>query len=113
MTIVTTVHRYERPPKKRKAVAIEAAIVRKSPRSPQGLPHGGENQPEPAAPLPPANDDRKPLSQKLDAVKPAIVTTASRKRAKLLRFEQAAEPEDPEATARVRAFLDRMICPRG
>ena len=35
------------------------------------------------------------------------------KRTRLLRAEQAAEPDDdPEATARVRAFLDRMIRPR-
>ena len=47
-----------------------------------------------------------------DVRKPAIVTTISRKRAKLERAERAAEPDDdPEATARVRAFLDRMIKP--
>ena len=41
----------------------------------------------------PANDDRKP----------AIVTTTSRKRTKLLRAEQAAEPDDdPEADAAMR-----------
>jgi hypothetical protein len=47
----------------------------------------------------PANDDRKP----------AIVTTTSRKRTKLLRTEQAAEPEpdDPEADAAMRAWLER------
>jgi hypothetical protein len=49
----------------------------------------------------------------------AIVTTTSRKRAKLLRMEKRAEERavdtgtDPEATARVKAFLARMIRPGG
>jgi hypothetical protein len=52
-----------------------------------------------------------PLSPK----KPEIVATASRKQVKL---EQAARrradrPEDPEAVAEVKAFLDRMIRPGG
>jgi hypothetical protein len=40
---------------------------------------------------------------------PAIVTTTSRKRTKLLRAEQTAEPEpdDPEADAAMRAWLER------
>jgi hypothetical protein len=38
---------------------------------------------------------------------------ASRKRARLLRFEPPAQPDDdPEATARVKAFFERMIRPR-
>jgi hypothetical protein len=98
--IVTTVHRYKRPPRKRKAVAITGpAIVRKADRI-GSLPIGSGAE---LLAVSPANDDRKP----------AIVTTTSRKWARLLRFEQAAEPDDdPEATARVRAFLDRMIRPR-
>lgn len=66
---------------------------------------------EPAAP-PPANDDT--LAEPAPAAKSAIVTSTSRKRGKLLRFEQAAEPDDdPEATtARVKAFFARMIRPR-
>jgi hypothetical protein len=66
-------------------------------------------EPEPSAPPPPANDDRKP--PRAGPRKPAIVTTASRKRGKLLRFEQAAEPGDPEADAHVKAFFARMIKP--
>jgi hypothetical protein len=74
------------------------------------LPTAGQPKPEPAVPPPPANDDRKP--PRAGARKPAIITTTSRKRVKLERAERAAEPDDdPEATARVRAFLDRMIRP--
>ena len=107
--IVTTTYRPKRPPKKRKAVAITGpAIVRKV-KAPR-LPTAGQPKPEPAAPPPPANDDSQP--PRPGARKPAIVTTTSRKRAKLERAERAAEPDDdPEATARVRAFLDRMIRP--
>jgi hypothetical protein len=108
MTIVTYVHRPKRRPKKRQAVAITGpAIVRKV-KAPR-LPTAGQQKPEPAVPPPPANDDRKPPP---GARKPAIVTSTSRKRARLLRFEQPAEPDDdPEATARVKAFFDRMIRP--
>jgi hypothetical protein len=61
-----------------------------------------------------ASPERRPQAAPAGARKPAIVTTASRKRATLMRAEQAAKPdEDPEATARVRAFLARMIRPRG
>jgi hypothetical protein len=108
--IVTYVHRPKRPPKKRKAVAITGpAIVRKV-KGAAALPSGGK--PEPAVPPPPANDDRKP--PRPGARKPAIVTSTSRKRAKLERAEKrAAEPDDdPEADARVKAFFDRMIRPR-
>jgi hypothetical protein len=99
--IVTTAYRPKRP-RKRKAVALAVpAVVRKVKGA--ALPTGGK--PEAASPPPPVNDDSQP--PRPGARKPAIVTTTSRKRAKLLRFEQAAEPEDPEATARVRAFLDK------
>jgi hypothetical protein len=107
--IVTTAHRPKRPPRKRKAVALAGpAIVRKvkAPRRPTA----GQQKPEPAVPPPPANDDRKPHPP--GARKPAIVTSASRKRTRLLRFEQPAElDDDPEATARVKAFFARMIRP--
>jgi hypothetical protein len=126
--IVTTHYRYKRPPRKRKAVAIEApaVVTAKSSRHPpvRGTKEAaaevtraptpvreGAVQPstprEPARVIaqPPANDDRKP----------AIVTTTSRKRLKLRRTEKrAAEPDnDPEATARVKAFFARMIRPGG
>jgi hypothetical protein len=109
--IVTTAYRPKRPPRKRKAVAIAGpAIVRKA----VSLPADGQRKP--------ANDDRKPaiVAARGASVapvpgtkpKPSIVTTTSRKRARLLRSESEPSPEDPEATARVRAFFDRMIRPR-
>ena len=108
--IVTTAYRPKRPPRKRKAVAIAGpAIVRKVKAS--RIAAAGRQKPEPAVPPPPANDDRKP--PRPGARKPAIVTTTSRKRARLLRTERAAEPDDPEADARVKAFFARTIRPRG
>jgi hypothetical protein len=111
--IVTYVHRPKRPPRKRKAVAITGpAIVRKVKAS--RIPTAGQQQPEPAAPPPPANDDHKPPAPlpPVGPNKPAIITSTSRKRTRLLRFEQPAEPDDdPEATARVKAFFARMIRP--
>jgi hypothetical protein len=98
--IVTTTYRPKRPARKRKPVAIKGpVIVRKRGRADVAPP---PDEPEPPAPAP--------------AAKPAIATSISRERARLQRGEkrQAAEPDDdPEATARVRAFLDRMIRPRG
>ena len=83
--IVTSTYRYKRPPRKRKAVPLEGpAIVRK-----------GTAKPE--TPPAPANDDRKP----------AIVTSTRRGR------RPKPEPEiNPEADARVKAFLARMMQPR-
>ena len=91
--IVTTAYRYKRPPKKRKAVALEVpAVVRKRGRADAVEPPDRVGDP------PPANEDRKP----------AIVTSASRKRGRLLRAEQATEPDDdPEAEAAMRAWLER------
>jgi hypothetical protein len=105
--IVTTAYRPKRPPKKRKAVAITVpAIVRKRSKTDAVPPPPTEDRPTPA------NDDRKP--PRPGARKPAIVATVSRKRTKLRRAEEQAEPDDdPEATARMRAFLARMIRPRG
>ena len=96
--IVIHAYRPKRPPRKRKAAALAGpALVRKQNKAGAVPLSRAEDRPTPA------NDDRKP----------AIVTTTSRKRGKLLRAERAAEPDDdPEATARVRAFLDRMIRPR-
>ena len=122
--IVTTHYRYKRPPRKRKAVAIEApaVVTAKSSHRPvlgetaagvmtlhAPAPETGAVQPSTpraaARVAPPANDDRKP----------SIVTTTSRKRSKLLRADKrAAKPDDdPEATARVKAFFARMIRPGG
>jgi hypothetical protein len=55
--IVTTHYRYKRPPRKRKAVALEApAIVRAGKRA--DLRQKSDEIP-PVSPTPPANDDRK------------------------------------------------------
>jgi hypothetical protein len=120
--IVTTTYRYKRPPRKRKSAALEApaVVTTKSSRRPvlretaaegsvTARRYDGAAQPstprEAARVAPPANDDRKP----------AIVTATSKKRLKLLRAEKrASEPDnDPEATARVKAFFARMIRPGG
>jgi hypothetical protein len=99
--IVTTTHRYKRPAKKRKAVAIAGpAIVKRQTLALKVLPS-------------PANDDA-PARPAPAAAKSAIATSISRKRARLLSAEQAAEPDDdPEATARVKAFFARMMRPPG
>jgi hypothetical protein len=91
--VVTTAYRPKRP-RKRKAVAIAGpAIVRKRGRAAAVVPPDRGEKPTPA------NDDRKP----------AIITSISRKRARLQRAEPAAEPEpdDPEADAAMRAWLER------
>jgi hypothetical protein len=101
--IVTTTYRYKRPRNKKRSVTLEVPVV-VGPRRRVPPPADGQSPPEPAA-RPPASDDRKP----------AIVTTTSRKRLKLLRADQqAAEAgDDPEATARVKAFFARMVRPGG
>jgi hypothetical protein len=100
--IVTTTYRYKRPPRKRKAVALEvpAVVTRKRAAGPAKSVKAADRLPEQ-----PANDDRKP----------AIVSTTSRKRLKLLRAEKrpAERDEDPEAMARVRAFFARNVRPGG
>jgi hypothetical protein len=125
--IVTTHYRHKRPPRKRKAVALEAPVIvtTKSSRHPpvRGTKEAAaevtraptpvrEGAVQPSTPReaarviaqPRANDDRKP----------AIVTTTSKKRLKLLRADQRAEQDDdPEATARVKAFFARNVRPRG
>ena len=96
--IVTTAYRYKPPPRKRKlALASPAVITRANKR----------RDPEPA------NDDH-PSKPAPAAAKPAIVTTTSRKRVKLLRAEErTAELDAPEADAAMRAWLDRAKCGHG
>ena len=109
--IVTYVHRPKRPPRKRKAVALKVpAVVAARSAGNRQTPPPVDDKPEPAAP-PPANDDN-PTAPAPPAAKSAIVTRASRKRAKRHRMEQAHD-DDPEADARVKAFLARMVRPGG
>ena len=93
--IVTTHYRYKRPRGKRKPIALEGlAIVQKAKP-------GNDNHPDPAS-----RDETGHRS----TTKLAIVTTTSQKRV----GKRAAEPDnDPEATARVKAFFARMIRPGG
>ena len=93
--IVTTTYRYKRPPRKRKAVALDVPAV--VPRKRASLPNYGK--PKLGLAPPPANDDRKS----------AIVTTTSRKRLKLLHHAEgpAERDDDPEASAEMRAWLER------
>jgi hypothetical protein len=98
--IVTTAYRYKRPAKKRKAVAIDGPAVVTKATSPR-------RKPVPDAPSP-ANDDA-PAKPAPAAAKPAIATSISRKRTRFPRSEQATEPkpDDPEADAAMRAWLER------
>ncbi len=112
--IVTYVHRPKRPPRKRKAVALQVqAVVATRSVGNRQAPPPVDDQPEHAAP-PPANDD-SPTAPAPPAAKSAIVTVAARKRAKSERAERNAPEadDDPEADARVKAFLARMIRPGG
>ena len=95
--IVTTHYRYKRPPRKRKAVALEvpAIVTRASKRSTKP-----PSEPQAAA-AQPANDDRKS----------AIVTTTSKKRLKFLRAERPAEQGDGDPE--MRAWLLRAMQGRG
>jgi hypothetical protein len=98
--IVTTVHRYKRPPPKRKAVPLTGpAIVRAVKRGDLRQKSG---EPTPISPTPPANDDAKPSPKQ-----PAIVTTTSRKQAKLDRARPDRPEEDPQADAAMREWLER------
>jgi hypothetical protein len=109
--IVTTAYRYKRPPRKRKAVALEVPVIvatKKSRRSMEraaaevGLLncpaiHDGAAQPS------------TPRDAERDCAVTAIVTTTSRKRLKLLRAEEppAQRDDDSEAAAEMRAWLER------
>ena len=126
--IVSYVHRYKRPPRQRKAVALDVPAIVATKRSHRPTwkgdgsvlssiaPPDQDGAAQPSTPgdaerdravtsLPPANDDRKS----------AIVSTTSRKRLKLLHAEKrpAERDEDPEAMARVRAFFARNVRPGG
>jgi len=81
-SIVTTHYSYKRPPRKRKAVALDVPTVVQRTK--------------------PGNDDSP------DHPEPAIVTTTSRKRAKLQRAVHPVD-DDPEADAEVKAFFVRMV----
>jgi len=126
--IVTTTYRYKRPPKKRKAVALEVPVIVATKRSRRSmeraaaeavsrLPRHDNRAAQPTTPRdaerdyavtapPPANGDRKSA---------IVTTTTSRKRLKLLRADQrsAQRDDDPEAMARVRAFFARNVRPGG
>jgi hypothetical protein len=114
--IVSYVHRYKRPPRKRKAVALDvpAVVTARSVGNRQMPPV--KDKPEPTAP-PPANDDdspTEPAPRPAARKQSAIVSTTSRKRLKLLHAEErSAQRDDPEAMARVRAFFARNVRPGG
>jgi hypothetical protein len=103
--IVTTHYRYKRPPKKRKAIALDVpAVVRKRSRVDAAAPPPDEA--EPAAPSPAHDDSPTPPPP---AAKSAIAASISRKRTRFLSAEQrAAEPDDdPEADVAMRAWIER------
>jgi hypothetical protein len=104
MAIVTSTYRYKRPPRKRQATPLAGpAVVTR----PTGTP---KSEPTAVTAPPSANDDRKPDA----AQKPAIVTTASGKQAKLDRARrQDDRPEDPNASAVMRAWLEKAKWGRG
>ena len=56
--IVTTTYRYKRPPRKRKAVALELPAIVRAGRKAEVRQNSAE--PPPVSPAPPTNDDRKP-----------------------------------------------------
>jgi hypothetical protein len=90
--IVTSTYRYKRPPRKRKAVALEVSvIVTERGKTDAVPPQLVEDHPTPA------NDARKP----------AIATSISRKRTRLLSAAQASAPDDLEADTAMRAWLER------
>ena len=98
--IVTYVHRSKRPARKRKAApAIPAIVTRATRPNPADTPPGDEPELTP----PPANDDA-PAAPAPPAAKSAVVSTTSRKRAKLLRAELPVDPK---------AFFKRMVRPPG
>jgi hypothetical protein len=97
-TIVRTSYRYKPPPRKRKTAPLAGPAVATKRAT---LPGTGKRA---------ANDDRKLVAAK----KPALIITASQKLTKLRRAELAlADDDDPEATARMKAFFAQMIRPGG
>jgi hypothetical protein len=125
--IVTTHYRYKRPPRKRKAVALEAPAIVTAKGSRRPPPVGGKGEAaaevrlhaptpvregavQPSTPreaarvitpphhsASPANDDRKP----------AIVTATSKKQLKLLRADKRAPTTDGDPE--MRAWLLRAM----
>jgi hypothetical protein len=85
MTIVRTAYRYKRPPRRKKAVALDVPVVVKA-ASTRSRP-----KPAPAAPQPPANDDRTPPPPPAAS---AIVTIRSRKHARLAHLLADLTPEE-------------------
>jgi hypothetical protein len=97
--IVTRTYRPKRAPRKRKSVTPTVpVIVSTARRTVAGTPVADE----PATARHSGDSRMTPV--------PAVVATASRKRAKLPREERPQE-DDPKADARVRAFFARMIRP--
>jgi hypothetical protein len=91
--IVTYVHRYKRPPRKKKAVPLQVPAIVRNDRKRGDVPKS----------TPAANDDRKP----------AIVTVPS-KRDRMRRREEVDQAQvSPEELAKAEAFLRRMMRPRG
>jgi hypothetical protein len=77
MAIVTTTYRYKRPPRRKHAVALEVPEVVKA-ATKRG--RWQTPPPEPAGPLPPANDDGKPAPPPAAERKSAVVTVRRRSR---------------------------------
>jgi hypothetical protein len=109
--IVTYAHRYKRPPKKRKAVALEVPTIVATKRSRRPVPrsaaeavsqsprlHDGAAQP---------NTARSAVTTPPSVRKSAIVTAKRRNRI------IAAPDADKEVSPSVNAFFARMIRPRG
>jgi hypothetical protein len=129
--IVTTTYRYKPPPRKRKAAPLAGPAVVTPKRKPTVA-----KKLEPAAAIVrkarPCNDNRPDVeppptivrtAQPSRAVhttpednkKPAIVTTASRKKTEAGASARQREdrPKDPAETARLRAWLERAKWGRG
>jgi hypothetical protein len=98
--IVTHAYRPKRPPRKRKAAPAVAIVTRATRRTPEDTPPASDT-PEPTPT--PANDDT-PAAPAPPAARSAVVSATSRKRSKHLRPEL---PDDPEADAAMRAWLER------
>jgi hypothetical protein len=93
--IVTYVHRYKRPPRKTKAVALEVPPVVRGAVKPAAKPVRGSSKAQPA------NDDRKPV----------IVTQGSAiEHAPSARARRKQSVDDgTEASPEIKAFFARMM----
>ncbi len=105
--IVTTTYRYKRPPKKPKAATIVGpAIVRAAkPSRDRAAAEASQRLKELMKPGEPVKAP--------EPARPAIVTTTSKKRLKLLREERAAQDNGQETPESVKAFFARMMHPPG